>query len=155
MRVKILNDRLLIFCFSAISLLLPPCPVCTFLLSSLYKATQSRTQSTETTSTPPFALHPITVLLWEMFWLICIDCYGPSPHPWCSGAKKTPKKLSFLIHQTSTCQTLSQEDCHKFLFNPPPSLFCFLLDKYCSCDVPNSQKGAVIWFFCPPFSITN
>lgn len=58
MRVKILNDRLLIFCFAAITLFLPPCPMCTFPLSFLYKATQAHTHTHRTwrKNLPPLLL---------------------------------------------------------------------------------------------------
>lgn len=150
MRVKILNDRLLIFCFAAITLFLPPCPMCTFPLSFLYKATQAHTHTrTEhgEKNLPPPALHPITLLLWERFWLICIDCYGPFSIPGALEQETPPKKLSLLIHQSSTCQTLAQENCHKFFF----LLFSSWQITVMSQTVRREQWSA----FCLPFSIAN
>lgn len=127
MRVKILNDRLLIFCFAAITLFLPPCPMCTFPLSFLYKATQAHTHTHRTwrKNLPPScsaSYHSAALgeVLADLHWLLWAFLY-----PRCSGARK--KNLSLLIHQTSTCQTLAQENCHKFFFLF--FSFCFLLDK--------------------------
>lgn len=95
---------------------------------------------------PRSAPHSITQLLGEQSWLIYIDCYGPFSISGTPEQKEKEKSPSLLIHQTSTCQTLAQENNHPFLLFPPPHPILFAFSSTNNCRVPNSQEGAVICF---------
>lgn len=85
-------------------------------------------------------------VLADLHWLLWVFLY-----PWCSVARKKTKKRSLLIHQTSTCQTLAQENCHKFFF-----LFFFLLFSSWQITVMSQTVRREQWSaFCLPFSIAN
>lgn len=154
MRAKILNDKLLIFCFAAITLFFPPCPMCTFPLSSLYKATKAHTHTHRTwgkKSTPLLLCILSVCCSGRGFGWSALIAMGLSLSLVLCSKKKKTKKRSLLIHQTSTCQTLAQENCHKFFF-----LFVFLLFSSWQITVMSQTVRREQWSaFCLPFSIAN
>lgn len=152
MRAKILNDRLLIFCFAAITLFLPPCPMCTFPLSSLYKATQAHTHMHRTwgkKSTPScsasYQSAALGEVLADLHWLLWAFLY-----PRCSVARKKTKKKTESSHSSNQhLPDSSPRELPQVFFS---CFFPFVFFLTNNCDVPNSQKGAVICFLSAIFN---
>lgn len=151
MRAKILNDKLLIFCFAAITLFFPPCPMCTFPLSSLYKATKAHTHTHRTwgKNLPPscsasYQSAALGEVLADLHWLLWVFLY-----PWCSVARKKTKKTESSHSSNQHLPDSSPRELPQVFF-----LICFPFVFFLTnnCDVPNSQKGAVICFLSAIFN---
>lgn len=151
MRAKILNDRLLIFCFAAITLFLPPCPMCTFPLSSLYKATKAHTHTHRTWGKKSTPL------------LLCIlsVCCSGRGFGWSALIAMGLSLSLVLCSKKKNKKTESSHSSNQHLPDSSPRelpqvffliFFPFVFFLTNNCDVPNSQKGAVICFLSAIFN---